>query len=61
MIYSTNTQVSRKILSNNGPESLMMAVHPSGKMILGEGNLAFMHGPQHKARALPSVVAILLC
>ena len=24
-------------------------VHPSGKNILGEGNLAFMHGPPHKA------------
>lgn len=26
-----------------------MQVHPSGKNILGEGNLAFMHGPPHKA------------
>ena len=49
MIYSTNTAVSRKILSNNGPDSLMMAVHPSGKIILGEKNLAFMHGAPHKA------------
>lgn len=24
-------------------------VHPSGKNILGDGNLAFMHGPPHKA------------
>ena len=27
----------------------MPQVHPSGKNILGEGNLAFMHGPPHKA------------
>ena len=26
-----------------------MQVHPSGKNILGEKNLAFMHGPGHKA------------
>lgn len=26
-----------------------MQVHPSGKNILGDGNLAFMHGPPHKA------------
>lgn len=25
------------------------AVHPSGKWILGPKNLAFMHGPEHKA------------
>jgi cytochrome P450 family 710 subfamily A protein len=26
----------------------MMAVHPNGKLILGENNIAFQHGPQHK-------------
>ena len=38
-----------QVFSYNDPETLLMAVHPSGKNILGEGNLAFMHGPPHKA------------
>lgn len=32
-----------------GREPEVPQVHPSGKNILGEGNLAFMHGPPHKA------------
>ena len=38
-----------QVFSYNDPDTLLMAVHPSGKNILGEGNLAFMHGPPHKA------------
>lgn len=92
VLFSTNTDVSRKILTYNGPDALEMvravpvgqgipseltslstlesakksprravsssqqpfssncqAVHPSGKWILGPKNLAFMHGPAHKA------------
>ena len=31
------------------PPTVPQAVHPSGKWILGANNLAFMHGPEHKA------------
>jgi cytochrome P450 family 710 subfamily A protein len=49
MVFSTDVEVSRKMLSVNDPGSLLMAVHPSAKNILGPNNLAFMHGPPHKA------------
>lgn len=49
MVFSTDVDVSRKMLSVNNPSSLLMAVHPSAKNILGPNNLAFMHGPPHKA------------
>ena len=49
MIFTTDAAISRRVFSYNDPETLLMAVHPSGKNILGEGNLAFMHGPPHKA------------
>ena len=90
VLFSTDTDVSRRILTHNGPDALEMArarstigsllavslsaglalppcgpgcrglpslrricplqaVHPSGKWILGPNNLAFMHGPEHKA------------
>ena len=49
MIFTTDAEISRRVFSYNDPETLLMAVHPSGKNILGEGNLAFMHGPPHKA------------
>lgn len=49
MVFSTDPEVSRRMLSVNDPASLLMAVHPSAKDILGPNNLAFMHGPAHKA------------
>ena len=94
MVFSTDAEISRKMLSVNDPSSLLMAVHPSAKNILGKdhtcfkllfrsavelccagskghrglgtrlrphkidicslcsagpSNLAFMHGPAHKA------------
>ena len=33
----------------NDPERMLMVLHPSGKTILGANNLAFLHGPEHKA------------
>ncbi|KAK9813665.1 hypothetical protein WJX73_002257 [Symbiochloris irregularis] len=49
MIFITDVDISRHVFSYNGHDSLLMAVHPSGKNILGPQNLAFMHGPAHKA------------
>ncbi len=34
---------------NCSPDTLMMELHPNAKMVLGLRNIAFMHGPQHKA------------
>ena len=36
MVFSTDTDVSRKMLSVNDPSSLLMAVHPSARNILGD-------------------------
>lgn len=49
MVFVTDAELSRQVLSVNGKDSLLMALHPSAKNILGEQNLAFMHGPEHKA------------
>mmetsp|Transcript_6661 Transcript_6661/g.19183 ORF Transcript_6661/g.19183 Transcript_6661/m.19183 type:complete len:518 (+) Transcript_6661:369-1922(+) len=49
MVMVNDTDVMRKVFSVNEPSSLLMAVHPSAKNILGPANLAFMHGPAHKA------------
>lgn len=48
MLFTTDTDVTRKVLTHNSPNDFMMVVHPSGKHILGDDNLAFMHGPEHK-------------
>jgi hypothetical protein len=37
------------VLTDNGPNGFLMVLHPSGKRILGENNIAFIHGPGHKA------------
>ena len=49
MVFITDAELSRHVFSYNDPDTLLMAVHPSGKNILGSNNLAFMHGPPHKA------------
>ncbi len=35
MIFSTNNDVNRAVLSNNGPEGFDMALHPNAEWILG--------------------------
>jgi cytochrome P450 family 710 subfamily A protein len=46
------TQVTRRIFTFNDPSTLLMGVHPSARNILGDANLAFMHGPAHKVSRL---------
>ena len=41
MIFSTDVETNRRILSYNSEDTLMMLVHPSAKDILGPTNLAF--------------------
>eukprot|EP01024_Parvocaulis_polyphysoides_P017857 TRINITY_DN17878_c0_g1_i1.p1 TRINITY_DN17878_c0_g1~~TRINITY_DN17878_c0_g1_i1.p1 ORF type:complete len:358 (+),score=38.48 TRINITY_DN17878_c0_g1_i1:220-1293(+) len=48
-VFVTDAKIIRNLLNYNSEDTLLMAVHPSGRNILGEGNLAFMHGPDHKA------------
>ena len=54
-------QVTRRIFTFNDPDTLLMAVHPSARNILGDANLAFMHGPAHKVSFLHSVAASRNC
>lgn len=48
MIFSTNNDVNRAVLSNNGDKGFIMALHPNARMILGDSNIAFLHGQEHK-------------
>lgn len=49
MVMSTNTEITRKIFMNNGEDSFRLFLHPNGWKILGEHNIAFKHGPEHRA------------
>lgn len=49
MVFSGDNDVNRAVLSNNGPTGFDMALHPNARWILGASNIAFMHGPGHKA------------
>lgn len=49
LIFTTDVSITRRILNTNGKDSLLLAVHTAGRRILGKDNLAFMHGPEHKA------------
>lgn len=37
------------VVSFCSPDTLLLDLHPNAKMILGTRNIAFMHGPDHKA------------
>ena len=47
-IFSARTKISRYVLSHNSPNDFMTWVHPNGTAILGENNIGFMNGPDHK-------------
>lgn len=47
-VFVTDPAISRHVFNNNSKETLLMALHPNAKNILGEHNIAFLHGPQHK-------------
>lgn len=48
-VFVTDAAISRHVFNNNSADTLLMALHPSGKAVLGERNIAFLHGPDHKA------------
>ena len=49
ILFVTDPVKSRELMAANDPEKLLMVLHPSAKNILGKNNMAFAHGPEHKA------------
>ncbi|PRW58849.1 cytochrome P450 [Chlorella sorokiniana] len=45
----TDADKCRELMAVNDPQRMLMVLHPSAKTILGANNLAFLHGPEHKA------------
>lgn len=48
-VFATKADLCQKIFAANGPDSLTLVLHPNGRTILGENNIAFQSGPRHKA------------
>lgn len=48
-VMVTDPATIRHVFNNNSKETLLLDLHPNAKMILGTRNIAFMHGPDHKA------------
>lgn len=49
ILFVTDAAKSRELMTVNDPEKMLMVLHPSAKNILGKNNMAFEHGPAHKA------------
>lgn len=49
MVFSADPQATHEILNLSNGEHFQMALHPNAHIILGSSNIAFMHGPKHKA------------
>jgi cytochrome P450 family 710 subfamily A protein len=49
ILFVTDAEKSREIMAVNDPSKMLMVLHPSAKNILGADNMAFIHGPPHKA------------
>eukprot|EP00877_Chromochloris_zofingiensis_P010637 jgi/Chrzof1/5827/Cz16g17100.t1 len=48
-VMVTDPALIRHVFNHNSPDTLLLDLHPNAKMILGTRNIAFMHGPDHKA------------
>jgi len=48
VLFVTDTDLSRYVLSENGPHAFEMILHPNGWRILGRNNIAFKSGEEHK-------------
>ncbi|KAG2482695.1 hypothetical protein HYH03_018401 [Edaphochlamys debaryana] len=48
-IFVTDAALSRYVFSHNSNDSLLLCLHPNAEYILGQTNIAFMTGPDHKA------------
>lgn len=48
-VFATDADTCHRIFNTNGKDSLTLVLHPNGRIILGENNIAFQSGPTHKA------------
>ncbi|KEG15471.1 cytochrome p450-like protein [Trypanosoma grayi] len=49
VVFVTRADLCHKIFASNSDTTLTLQLHPNGKVILGDNNIAFQSGPQHKA------------
>uniref|UniRef100_A0A7S0V0I1 C-22 sterol desaturase n=1 Tax=Polytomella parva TaxID=51329 RepID=A0A7S0V0I1_9CHLO len=47
-VFVTDAALCRHIFNHNSEDSLLLALHPVAKTVLGERNIAFLHGDEHK-------------
>ncbi|KAG5498858.1 hypothetical protein JKF63_03147 [Porcisia hertigi] len=52
VVFVTRADLCHKIFATNSEDSLTLQLHPNGRMILGDNNIAFQSGPAHKALRL---------
>ena len=46
VVFSADTDVSRKIFMNNDPTKLKIILHPNAEMFLGKDNIAFLQAEE---------------
>lgn len=49
VVFVTRADLCQKIFATNSEDTLTLQLHPNGKVILGDNNIAFQSGPGHKA------------
>ena len=49
VVFVTRADLCHKIFATNSEDTLTLQLHPNGKVILGDNNIAFQSGPGHKA------------
>lgn len=49
VVFVTKADLCQKIFAHNSEDTLTLQLHPNGKVILGDNNIAFQSGPAHKA------------
>ena len=47
-VFATKPDICQKIFNTNSEDSLTLILHPNGRIILGNNNIAFQTGPKHK-------------
>ncbi|EPY42366.1 cytochrome p450-like protein [Angomonas deanei] len=48
-VFVTRADLCHKIFATNSEDTMTLQLHPNGKVILGDNNIAFQSGPSHKA------------
>lgn len=44
VVFSGDTDISRKIFNSNHPSKLKVVLHPNAEILLGKDNIAFLQG-----------------